>query len=134
MASPKSGSPGTIVDPAAPKAPEEADQSDPGQIEAAKARQRQTGTGKYGAAPVKPLQPAEAPPPGQEQERSWIAIELVGEDGKGIAGERYRITVPDGSVDEGTLDAQGRARVEGFEPGSCKVSFPELDQAAWEDA
>ena len=33
-----------------------------------------------------------------------------------------------------TLDNKGFARVAGFEPGQCKVSFPTLDQDAWTDA
>ena len=27
-----------------------------------------------------------------------------------------------------------RLRVEGFEPGDCKITFPDLDKDAWEDA
>ncbi|MFT3766501.1 MAG: hypothetical protein QM820_13460 [Minicystis sp.] len=59
-------------------------------------------------------------------ELSWITIELVGEDGKPIPGERYRISLPDGSLREGRLDDKGLARVRGIEPGSCEVTFPDL--------
>jgi len=31
-------------------------------------------------------------------------------------------------------DENGVGRVEGFDPGSCQVSFPDLDKEAWEDA
>ena len=37
-----------------------------------------------------------------------------------------------GKVAEGTLEEKGIARIEGFEKGTCKVSFPELDKEAWE--
>ena len=32
----------------------------------------------------------------------------------------------------GTLDGDGFARVEGFDPGECMVTFPNLDKEAWE--
>jgi hypothetical protein len=44
----------------------------------------------------------------------------------------YRITLPDGSVAEGTLDENGFARVEGIVPGTCQITFPSLDKEAWE--
>ena len=56
----------------------------------------------------------------------------MGEDDEGIPGEKYKITLPDDSVAEGTLDEKGCARVEGFEKGTCKVCFPDLDKEAWE--
>jgi hypothetical protein len=37
-------------------------------------------------------------------------------------------------VADGTLDEKGFARVEGFEPGQCEITFPELDEEAWKDA
>lgn len=62
---------------------------------------------------------------------TWIEIELVDEDGLPIAGERYRVTAPDGEQFEGTVDGNGRAKVWGVEPGTCKISFPDLDSEAW---
>jgi hypothetical protein len=64
----------------------------------------------------------------------WIAIEMVGEDDAPIAGERYRVELPDGKTREGTLDSKGRARIEGIPSGQCKISFPKLDKDAWEPA
>ena len=63
---------------------------------------------------------------------TWIEIELVGEDFRGIPNELYKITLPDGKVREGKLDSRGRARLEGMDPGKCKVEFPNLDKDAWE--
>jgi len=126
---PKSGSPGSIVAPAAPVQAEEADNADPGEVSAAKAEQRQTQSGKYGSekAPV-------FKPPSEEEakELTWIEIEMVGEDDKPIPGETYKITLADGRVTGGTLDDKGFARVEGIEPGTCKVTFPNLDKDAWQ--
>jgi hypothetical protein len=134
----KSGKAGNPVPPAAPKKPEDADIADPGKVSEIKAEQTQTKSGKYGSQKVKPFKP-QAVEEGKEQteeekkeELSWIEIELVDEDDEGIPGEKYKITLPDDSVAEGTLDEKGFARVEGFEKGTCKVSFPELDKDAWE--
>ena len=50
-----------------------------------------------------------------------------------MPGEEYQIILPDGStVASGTLDAKGKARVEGIDSGTCKVTFPNQDKSAWE--
>lgn len=64
----------------------------------------------------------------------WVEIQLIGEDGKGIGGVAYRLQLPDGKVIEGKLDGDGIAAVEGIDPGTCVVTFPELDKEAWEPA
>jgi type VI secretion system secreted protein VgrG len=61
----------------------------------------------------------------------WIAIELVDELGKHVPYEDYRITLPDGTVIEDSLDRRGRAKVTGIDPGTCKVSFPNQDKDMW---
>ena len=33
---------------------------------------------------------------------------------------------------DGTLDEKGHARVDHIDPGTCKVTFPNLDKDAWE--
>lgn len=63
--------------------------------------------------------------------RSWIEIELVGEDDAPIPDVRYALKLPGGKVMEGALDAKGTARVEGIPGGVCEVSFPDLDKDAW---
>jgi hypothetical protein len=138
----KSGTAGTPVEPTAPVAAHEADVADPGEVDEVKAEQLKTKSGKYGSAKTKPFKPArdegggasDQPAEDDKKETSWIEFELVGEDDKPIPGEKYRVTLPDGSVDEGTLGEAGVARVEGFEPGQCEITFPELDQEAWSDA
>ena len=60
---------------------------------------------------------------------------MVDEENHPVAGLAYRITLPDGeTVAEGTLDEKGFARVDGIEPGTCKITFPDLDKDAWEKA
>jgi len=143
----KSGSAGNPVPPAAPKKPEDADIADPGKVAEIKAQQMETKSGKYGSQQVKPFKPpaeeeeAKAVEEGKDQtneekkeELSWIEIELMGANDQPIPGEKYKITLPDDSVAEGTLDENGFARVEGFEKGTCRITFPELDGNSWEKA
>ena len=63
----------------------------------------------------------------------WIEIELVGEDDNPIPWEEYEVTLPGGETVRGYLDEDGWARVEGIaRPGGCRVTFPRLDQEAWD--
>jgi hypothetical protein len=126
MPSPKSGTAGSAVSPADPAEAKEADKADPGEVDKIKAEQRKTQSGKYGSVQVKPYVP-------DPEKKSWIEIELVDEDDNPVPGVAYRITLPDGeSVAAGTLDDKGFARVEGIDPGTCKITFPDLDKDAWQ--
>jgi hypothetical protein len=130
---PKSGKAGKAVTPAAPEKAEDADNADPGKVEEIKAEQINSKSGKYGSQKVKPFKPpTEEEVEEKEEQLSWIEIELVDEEDEPVPGKKYKITLPDDSVAEGTLDDKGFARVKGFEKGTCKVSFLELDKEAWE--
>jgi hypothetical protein len=85
-----------------------------------------------GTAPAPP--PSERPPEAAapKTELSWIAIEVVDDEGKPVPNVKYRIELPDFSTREGRTDAQGKYKLTGIEPGTCKISFPELDKEAWE--
>ena len=131
MPSAKSGSAGTAVSPAAPEQAQEADVANPGEVEELKREQLVTKTGKFGAQKFK----AAKKPANEEEAKlksSWIEIELIGEDDSPVVGESYRLILADGTAVEGALDEKGMARIEGIEPGSCKVTFPRLDSDAWE--
>ena len=67
-------------------------------------------------------------------EKTWIEILLVGEDDAPVPGEQFRITLPDGRVREGELDGNGSARMDDIDPGSCQITFPNLDKDAWRKA
>ena len=82
------------------------------------------------AEPAEPP-PAAAPLPPRAPPKTWVAIELVDEDGDPIAGEKFRVELPDGSVQEGVLDAKGRARFDAIDPGNCKVSFTDIHAKEW---
>lgn len=89
--------------------------------------------------PVKPKPtPAKKPAPVEKKtaapEKTWVKIKLIDMVGKPIPGERYRIKVPGGESVEGVLDDQGEAACWNLDPGTCKITFPDLDEEAWEDA
>lgn len=77
-----------------------------------------------------PATPAPAPPR-PVKSKTWIAVELVDDKGKPVAGERYRIETPDGSREEDHLDAEGRARIDNLDHGECQISFPDIDGREW---
>jgi Rhs element Vgr protein len=68
----------------------------------------------------------------KEKETTWIDIELVDEEGQPVPGAAYRVTDSQGKVKEGTLDANGHAHVTGISPGEAQITFPNLDQTAWQ--
>jgi len=73
------------------------------------------------------------PGDGDKQKKSWIEIKLVDEEKNPVPGEAYKVILPDGeTVATGSLDEKGFARIEGIDPGTCKITFPNLDKDAWE--
>ena len=88
-----------------------------------------------GAAPTKPrpIQPPrrirDDPPT-----KTWVEIELVDAAGKPVPNQKYRIKLPDGEWHEGVLDQKGRARFADIDPGTCDISFPEIDGREWKEA
>lgn len=82
--------------------------------------------------PVASLPPR--PQPWVEESPAAITtFSLVDEAGKPLANEAYRAEFPDGSVQEGQLDQQGKGRltVAGIAAGACIVSFPNIDENDW---
>ena len=79
----------------------------------------------------KAKEPAKASTP---KPKSWVEINLRDAKGEPVAGERYRIKLPDGSVHEGSLDAFGHAEYYEINRGSCEISFPELEDEEWSNA
>jgi len=64
-----------------------------------------------------------------QEEKTWIEVVLMDDDDppQPVAFAKYRIELPNGRVEAGMLDANGRARVSGLDPGTCKVTFPDFD-------
>jgi hypothetical protein len=65
---------------------------------------------------------------------SWIEIYLRDRKGRPIAGEKYQIRLPDGSLQEGVLDPYGHAEYYGINPGMCEVNFPGIPDDKWDVA
>jgi hypothetical protein len=133
MPSPYSGTTVSAVAPAAPRPPEAAVANQAGEQGKTQANPEKAGPAALDSNKLKPHNAEDAKD--DPKKDAWIEIEMVGEDGKPVAGEKYRVILPDGTtVDEGTLDEKGYVKISGFEPGSCKISFPNLDAKAWDKA
>lgn len=143
---PKDGKAIAAVQPIDPEEVFEADEASPGKVAKVKAEQQQRQSGKYGLTPIVPFQGAtgsqgtassanQAENSEQEEAPSaWLEIELVDEQDQPIAGEKYQVELPDGTIAKGTLDNKGYVKIAGFEPGNCQVSFPDIDTKTWEKA
>jgi len=64
--------------------------------------------------------------------KDWIEIELKDREGQPIPEERYVVDLPDGSQEKGTLDQQGKAKIDDVPPGRVKVEFPDFGAATVE--
>jgi type VI secretion system secreted protein VgrG len=130
--SPLSGPGATVVAAKAATLALEADKAIPGELmRYQRAGLDSAGAGGAGAsdAPAHDKDSEE-----NKEKKSWIEIVLVDEAGQPMAGEAYRVTTPDGAEQSGSLDEKGFARVDNIDPGTCKVTFPNLDKDAWEEA
>jgi hypothetical protein len=63
--------------------------------------------------------------------KTWVEMEVVDDLGHSMAGERYVCMLPDGRLEEGHLDARGRVRFDGIDPGSCVFSLTDLHADDW---
>jgi type VI secretion system secreted protein VgrG len=130
MPSPKSGAAASLTAPSVPKEATDADVADPGEASKIQGEEAKLNKGKLAEQKAPPFKPPSEDEP--KDELTFIEIELVDDDGKPVANERYEITLPDKSVKSGTLDDKGFARVEEIKPGTCKVTFPERPGQVWE--
>lgn len=132
-----SGTPGNLVSPISPLAAAIADDAKtgekgslPGPGQSAAAGSAMGGAGAASASSNAPWHNPDDPE--NKDKKNWIEIELLDQDNKPVPGEPYRITLPDGqTLAEGTLDEKGFARVDGIDPGTCKVTFPQRDKRSW---
>jgi hypothetical protein len=59
---------------------------------------------------------------------TWIGIELVDANKRPVPHAPYIVTPANQGAIHGTLDANGKARIEGLDPGNCTVEFPDHDK------
>ncbi len=93
-------------------------------------------TAASSTAQTTPLQDEEAAQAQQQNapaadEKHFIEIELVDDDGNPVAGEAYFVELPDGSSRSGRTGGDGKARIEDVDPGTAKISFPDLDKKGY---
>jgi hypothetical protein len=91
---------------------------------------------EVGVAVWRDVEEAEEPAPvahTPKEVKTWIEIVLVDDDdpAQPVPFAQYRIELPDRSTRDGILSDKGRARIEGIDPGVCKVSFPGFDGRDW---
>ncbi len=55
--------------------------------------------------------------------KDWIEIEAIDDSGQPIKNAKYKVTLPDGTEREGSLDQNGRARLEDIPPGEFTVDL-----------
>jgi hypothetical protein len=65
-------------------------------------------------------------------DKTFIAIVLENQKGEPVPNALCRLRLTDGTLREVRLDAEGRLRVPGIDPGQCEVSFPEYDGGEWQ--
>ncbi len=129
---PTPGAAGSLVAPTAPTAPQEADDADPVKVTKARTDQREEGKGKYATTEAVPFKPGKGIGTDEEKKKNFIAIKVVDKDGHPVAGEPYKIILPDGKeYATGATDDKGCAKVEGVDAGQCKVILPLRDKTTW---
>jgi len=107
----------------------------------------QTGDKKYtggssSSAPAHPMPPTGTPSPASKvakdtkgekpPENHFIEIELTDEDNLPVPGEYFEVITPEGTSATGTTDTKGFARVDGIQPGTATVRFPNRDKTVVE--
>ena len=53
----------------------------------------------------------------------YSEIILKDDEGNAIGNKKYKAHLPNGEIKEGTLDGQGKAKIEKIPPGKVKIKF-----------
>lgn len=69
--------------------------------------------------------------PEEETKKTEIDFQLLDQNGEPVKNENYKVTLPGGGVMTGKTDNEGKVHIAGIDPGSCKVSFPDIHEDDW---
>ncbi len=69
--------------------------------------------------------------PLKDGKKTWVEVELLDKNKRPVKGLAVELTLPDGSIEKGTLSEKGSFRKDGIDPGTCRVRFPDLDGREW---
>ncbi|HEU0123754.1 MAG TPA: type VI secretion system tip protein TssI/VgrG [Bryobacteraceae bacterium] len=108
----------------------------------------QTGKVTYTGGSKQPAGPAHNTPPtgtkspaekaaqsGQKDpanENHFIEIQVNDEDNLPVPGEYFEVLTPEGTVASGTTDEKGFSRIDGIQPGTATIRFPNRDKTVLE--
>ncbi len=70
----------------------------------------------------------------ESEPTSWVGIQLEGEEGEPVAGQRVRVKLANGTVRESVSDDKGRIRLDGIPEGDCQVELVGIDASDWKAA
>lgn len=69
--------------------------------------------------------------PLKDTKKTWVEVELLDKNKHPVKGLAVELTLPDGTIEKGTLSEKGSFRKDGIDPGTCRVRFPDLDAREW---
>ncbi len=84
--------------------------------------------GMFVGLPVK-VEPDKPPP--KAIAKGQLNCQLTDQDGNPMAGEKYEIELPDGSIKKGVTDQDGKVSLANIPEGMCKVNFPDIHGSEW---
>lgn len=59
--------------------------------------------------------------------KDWIEISLIDDEGNPMVDEIYILHFPDGTQKKGSLDREGKAKIEDLPPGLIKIEYPDQE-------
>ena len=70
----------------------------------------------------------------KDSKKTWVEFDLLDKNKRPVKGLSVEVTLPDGSIEKGSLSEKGSFRKDGIDPGTCRVRFPDLDGREWAKA
>lgn len=130
MASPKTGTRISVDTPASPLDAAQADASQAGS-KSGNPASTQDGDSPENQDSTPDGETSEKDSDTPPEESHWIAIKLEDHEGRPAMHARYTVKLPDGTETRGTLDKDGKARLEPVPAGNCEISFPDIHKEEW---